>query len=73
MQCGLGWLPPGTGPCFSSARLGIELPLPLLLQVSPQKLLLLANIKTFTLESHEVLSASEQYSLGPSLFSPAAV
>lgn len=73
MQWGLGWLPPGMGPCFSSPRLDTELPLPLLLQASPQKPVLLANLKTVTVESHEPLSASEQYSWGPSLFSPAAV
>lgn len=69
---GAGLAPSHEGPCFSSAGLGTELHLPLFLQVSPQKPVLLANLKTFTVESHEPLSASEP-SLGPSLFSPAAV
>lgn len=46
---------PGLGPCSSAAKLRAELPLPLLLSVSPQKPILPASLKAcwFTVKSHE--------------------
>lgn len=46
---------PGLGSCSSAARLRAELPLPLLLSVSPQKLILPASPEAWclTMKSHE--------------------
>lgn len=73
-SCNGCWPAPSRhGTLFVFWQAGHKLPLPLLLQISPQKLVLLANLKTFTVKSHKPLYAFEHYSLGPSLFSPAAV